>query len=200
MGQNTTTDVSDNNLIVTGIPQGAKIGQMGGTGYSFGDHGDIQFGISMTNQAFDPLETYFPENGILEGVNYHITQYAKQYSGLPLCSLIQNSNTITNADVRKAFDKLTEYYDSGNVPENVEMERWTGLMNNLGKDSLDFAKQLQDTYPDSRIVSAFFDQKYQEAYWLAMNNHYQNVQNSNQYYQTSKADTNIFRRMYNWLF
>ena len=191
MSKGTTTqyDSTSSRLTITGIKQGTRIGSVGNTGFSGGAHADIKFERLETDangrkryKSFDPLKNYFPDNGIAEIKHYTIRPYALNYSGYEELKKIQERSSLSDPQLRTAFDKYTRYYDNSfneNVPNQIRMQRWNRLMGQLGKTSFDFAMELQREFPDSPTVQDYFQERYrqhqQEQHYRAMTEYWQNV-------------------------
>ena len=191
MSKGTTTqyDSTSSRLIITGIKQGTRIGSIGSTGYSKGAHADIKFERSETDangrtwyRSFDPLKNYFPDNGIVERNDYEISGYARNYSGYEELKKIQERSSLSDSQLRTAFDKYTRYYDNSfdkRVPNQIRMQRWNRLMGQLGKTSFDFAMELQREFPDSSTVQDYSQERYrqhqQEQHYRAMTEYWQNA-------------------------
>jgi hypothetical protein len=164
MGDKTTVSKSGSGISITGIPQGAILGTMGNTGYSFGPHGDIQFG--KKNKTFDPLSDYFPTNGILEGKHFTITPHARAYSGLPAAEAVRNGKSLQDTAVASAFSQLITLYDTYQngkyVPEKLRNQNWNLVMEYYNKNNYAFAQELYNAYQNSSIVKQYFLRKQAE--------------------------------------
>jgi hypothetical protein len=152
-------------LRISGLPQATKLGHTGETGYSFGIHADVEYGIVDAfgdDRQFDPV-AFWGEQGLVAASgefasdgDFYITPYAEQYSGLPSLESVRNSSTILSGDAGPAFEQLIQYYDNQRFAnDESRLNQFKVLMGQVGHDSLASAELLLREYPTSSIARGY---------------------------------------------
>lgn len=110
-----TEGVTFNDGILSGLPAGMTIGEVGNTGYSFGEHLDFRLQlngkqISPVDERYSPFEEYF-------GGQATETEYARLMTGLKYNDIGTNFDDFwdrawefVNTDVENNYDYYMDYF------------------------------------------------------------------------------------------